>query len=53
MFPEFLKEYKPDGVIVVNPTHCSEIQQMLSEMEVDTELISLQRRIEFLNSEVL
>lgn len=39
MPPEFLKEYKPDQVIVMNPIYCNEIQQMLDDMGVATELI--------------
>ncbi len=41
MPPEFLKEYKPDRVIVMNPIYCGEIQQMLTQMGVTTEVISL------------
>ncbi|MGQ4647528.1 methyltransferase domain-containing protein [Lyngbya aestuarii] len=41
MSPEFLKDYKPDQVIVMNPIYCNEIQQMLNEMGVMTEVISL------------
>lgn len=39
--PQFLVEYKPDLVIVMNPIYCSEIQQMLSEMGVTTEVTHL------------
>ncbi|NEQ05828.1 MAG: methyltransferase domain-containing protein [Moorea sp. SIO1G6] len=41
MAPEFLKEYKPDQVIVMNSIYCDEIQQMLDKMGVSTEVISL------------
>lgn len=41
MPPEFLKEYKPDQVIVMNSIYCDEIQQMLDKMGVTTEVISL------------
>ncbi|NEO66210.1 MAG: SAM-dependent methyltransferase, partial [Moorea sp. SIO4G2] len=41
MAPEFLKEYKPDQVIVMNSIYCYEIQQMLDKMGVTTEVISL------------
>ena len=41
MPPEFLKEYKPDQVIVMNPIYCQEIKQMLVGMGVTTEVISL------------
>ncbi|NEO16723.1 MULTISPECIES: class I SAM-dependent methyltransferase [unclassified Moorena] len=41
MAPEFLKQYKPDQVIVMNSIYCHEIQQMLDKMGVTTEVISL------------
>ncbi len=41
MSPEFLKEYKPDQVIVMNPIYCNEIQQMLDQMGVIAELVPL------------
>lgn len=41
MSPEFLKEYKPDLVVVMNPIYCDEIRQMLDNMEVITEVISV------------
>ena len=36
--PKFLKEYKPDFVIAMNPIYCDEIQRDLDEMEVKAEL---------------
>ncbi len=39
--PEFLKEYQPDQIIVMNPVYCDEIKQMLSQMGVTTDVISL------------
>jgi SAM-dependent methyltransferase len=39
--PEFLKEYQPDIVIVMNPIYCDEIQQDLDRLEVQAELIPL------------
>jgi len=39
MPPEFLKVYKPDIVIVMNPVYCDEIKQMLNEMSLTAELI--------------
>jgi SAM-dependent methyltransferase len=39
MSPEFLKEYQPDEVIVMNAIYCPEIQQMLDDMGVKTKLI--------------
>lgn len=41
MPPEFLKEYQPDELIVMNPIYCSEIQQMLDEMGVTTQIVPL------------
>jgi len=41
MSPQFLKEYKPDQVIVMNPIYCNEIQQMLDEMGVSTQIVPL------------
>lgn len=41
MPPEFLKEYKPDEVIVMNAIYCQEIQQMLEEMDLRTNVISI------------
>jgi hypothetical protein len=37
--PEFLKAYKPDTVIVMNPVYCNEIKQMLESLNVEAELI--------------
>jgi SAM-dependent methyltransferase len=37
--PEFLKTYKPDTVIVMNPVYCNEIKQMLDNMEIKPEFI--------------
>ena len=42
MAPEFLKKYKPDLTIVMNPIYCDEIQRMLSNMGVSTEVISVE-----------
>ena len=39
--PEFLKKYKPDVTIVMNPIYHDEIRQMLDDMEVNTEVISI------------
>jgi SAM-dependent methyltransferase len=41
MPPEFLKKYEPDVVIVMNSAYCNEIQQMLNDMEINTEVISV------------
>jgi SAM-dependent methyltransferase len=37
--PEFLKEYKPDTIIVMNPVYCYEIKQMLDDLGIIPELI--------------
>jgi len=37
--PEFLKEYKPEVVIVMNPIYCTEIQQELDRLGVKAELL--------------
>jgi SAM-dependent methyltransferase len=37
--PQFLIEYKPDVVIVMNPIYCDEIRQTLDEMGVSAELL--------------
>jgi SAM-dependent methyltransferase len=41
MPPEFLKKYKPDVTIVMNSAYRDEIQQMLDDMKVKTEVTSL------------
>jgi hypothetical protein len=39
MPPEFLKKYKPEVTIVMNPAYCNEIRQMLEDMGITTEAI--------------
>lgn len=39
--PEFLKDYKPDVVIIMNSVYIKEIGKMLNEMGLDPELIGL------------
>ena len=39
--PEFLQEYKPDVVIVMNPIYCDEIGQKLDKMGIMAKLISV------------
>ncbi|MEQ9482864.1 MAG: hypothetical protein RIG27_11325 [Coleofasciculus sp. F4-SAH-05] len=41
MSPEFLKEYQPDQVIVMNPIYGQEIKEMLDQMGVNPEIIPL------------
>lgn len=38
--PEFMKNYRPDIVIVMNPIYCNEIGQMLENMGLSPELLS-------------
>jgi SAM-dependent methyltransferase len=37
--PEFLKKYKPEIVIVMNPAYCNEITAMLNKMDIVAEMI--------------
>jgi hypothetical protein len=37
--PKFLRGYRPDVVIVMNPIYCNEIQQDLDRMGVTAELV--------------
>ncbi|MBC2709343.1 MAG: methyltransferase domain-containing protein [ANME-2 cluster archaeon] len=39
--PEFLIQYKPDTVIVMNPIYCNEIQETIDKMGIITELKSV------------
>lgn len=39
--PGFLKEYKPNVIIVMNPIYISEIQNMLSELGISCDLLSV------------
>jgi len=41
MPPEFLRKYKPDIVIVMNPIYYAEIRQMLDDMDITTEVMSI------------
>ncbi|MGB7275698.1 MAG: class I SAM-dependent methyltransferase [Geitlerinemataceae cyanobacterium] len=41
MSPEFLKDYEPDVVIVMNAIYCTEIQKMLDKMGVVTEVMPI------------
>jgi Methyltransferase domain/C-methyltransferase C-terminal domain len=41
MPPEFLREYQPDRVIVMNSIYCQEIQQMLEHLGINTNVIAL------------
>jgi SAM-dependent methyltransferase len=37
--PEFLKQYRPDTIIVMNPIYCNEIKKMMDDMGVTAEYI--------------
>jgi len=37
--PEFLKQYKPHKIIVMNPVYCDEIQQELDSLNVNADLL--------------
>jgi SAM-dependent methyltransferase len=39
--PEYLKEYKPDVVIVMNEIYCDEIRAMLNDMGLEPTLLAL------------
>jgi SAM-dependent methyltransferase len=39
--PQFLKDYQPDEVIVMNAIYCPEIQQMLDQMGVLTHVVAI------------
>ncbi len=39
--PVFLKEYKPDMVIVMNPVYCNEIEEELKKMGIKPEIITV------------
>lgn len=37
--PDFLREYKPDIIIVMNPIYCNEIRQELDRMKITADLM--------------
>jgi hypothetical protein len=39
--PEFLKSYRPDMIIVMNPIYCREIQSELRRLHVSAEILSV------------
>ena len=41
--PEELKKYRPDIVIVMNPVYLEEIQEMINQMNLTSQLISVKR----------
>jgi SAM-dependent methyltransferase len=41
MAPEFLKECKPDLILVMNPVYCQEIKQMILGLKINTEVMAI------------
>jgi SAM-dependent methyltransferase len=39
--PEFLKQYKPHKIIVMNPVYCDEIQQELDDLNIKADLLTV------------
>jgi hypothetical protein len=39
VLPEFMKDYKPDAVILTNPLYREEIRQMLHGLDIDPQLV--------------
>jgi SAM-dependent methyltransferase len=39
--PEFLQDYRPDVVIVMNPIYCDEIQRTLDQMNLSPQLLTV------------
>jgi SAM-dependent methyltransferase len=37
--PQFLKEYQPETIIVMNPVYCAEIKKMVEAMNIDAEYL--------------
>ncbi len=37
--PEFLREYKPETIIVMNPMYCNEIRKMVEAMGIQAEYL--------------
>ncbi len=44
MSPEFLKEYGPTVIIVMNPIYMNEIRNMLNELDITCDLLSVKSR---------
>lgn len=45
--PEFLQEYKPDRVIVMNPIYCQEIQETLNTLGVPAQLLPIDGELSY------
>jgi len=39
--PEFLKQYGPDKIVVMNPIYCREIQEELDHLDIKAELLAV------------
>ncbi len=39
--PEFLVEYQPDKIIIMNPVYCHEIQKDLNRLNIQTQLLAV------------
>jgi SAM-dependent methyltransferase len=37
--PQFLKDYKPEKIIVMNPVYCTEIKKMVEDMDIKAEYL--------------
>ena len=39
--PEFLRDHKPDVILVMNPIYCEEIREMVHGMGIEAELVPI------------
>ena len=37
--PQFLKDYKPEKIIIMNPVYCTEIKKMVEDMDITAEYL--------------
>ena len=37
--PQFLKDYKPEKIIIMNPVYCTEIKKMVEGMDITAEYL--------------
>ena len=42
MPPEFMKKYKPNVTLIMNPIYCEEIREMIKDMDISTEIIPVE-----------
>lgn len=45
--PEFLREYQPDVVVVMNPVYCAEIQESLQRLNVAAQLLPIDGELSY------